>query len=142
RGDPRLEYVDTADGAIETTLARTNEAVRPRGMNATYENNARIGRRRRVCHGKLAVTDLVQADHVCSQSAIPTITSDALMIANASCPTFKPSSSTASLVMEDVTTIRPPISILTCAVVAPLVTSMILPLRRLRALIFKSSLPF
>src|SRR5262245_41945126 len=44
--------------------------------------------------------------------------------------------------MEDVTMIRPPISILTCAVVAPLVTSMILPLRTLRALIFLSSLRF
>src|SRR5688572_15671707 len=43
--------------------------------------------------------------------------------------------------MDDVTTV-PPMSILTCAVVAPLITSTILPLRTLRALILMPLLPF
>src|SRR5215468_10495316 len=60
------------------------------------------------------------------------------MMANASCPTLRPSSSTASLVIEAVT-IVPPTSIRTCAVVAPFFTSTLLPLRRLRALIFMLS---
>src|SRR6185295_12207611 len=42
--------------------------------------------------------------------------------------------------MAEVTTV-PPMSILTCAVVAPLVTSTILPFNTLRALILMSSLP-
>src|SRR5215472_10436320 len=72
---------------------------------------------------------------------MPTITSEALMTAYASLPGASFRSSTAALVMDDVTMV-PPISILTCAVVAPLVTSTIVPLSTLRALIFMSSLPF
>lgn len=57
------------------------------------------------------------------------------MIAKASLPTASPSSSTAAFVMDAVT-IVPLTSRRTCAVVAPLVTSTILPLSLLRALIF------
>src|SRR5262249_52285402 len=48
------------------------------------------------------------------------------------------SSSTDSLVIDAVTTV-PPISIFTCDVVAPLVTCVTVPLRRLRALIFMAA---
>src|SRR5690606_26551900 len=53
---------------------------------------------------------------------LPTMTSDALMIADASLPTLSWRSSTASLVIDAVTTL-PPMSIRTCAVVCPFLTS-------------------
>jgi hypothetical protein len=39
-------------------------------MDATDVNEAGIGRRRQAGHGELAVTDLVQTDHVRSLSVI------------------------------------------------------------------------
>ena len=51
------------------------------------------------------------------------------MIAAALSPAFSASSSTASLVIDAVTT-APPMSILTCDVVAPRVTSVTLPAGR------------
>jgi hypothetical protein len=63
------------------------------------------------------------------------------MTAYACLPTVSFRSSTAALVMEDVT-IAPPMSIFTWAVVAPFSTSTILPLRTLRALIFMSGSRF
>jgi AraC-like DNA-binding protein len=67
------------------------------------------------------------------RQSIATITSDALMTADAGFPTSSPSASTASLVMEAVTTVSGPISIFTCAVVTPLVMATTLPERTLRA---------
>ena len=46
---------------------------------------------------------------------LPTITFEALMTANASSPTLGPRSSTASLVIDEVTTTPPPMSIRTCS---------------------------
>src|SRR5215470_7865457 len=64
------------------------------------------------------------------------MTSEALITAATLSPTFRPRSSTASLVMDDVTVTPWPRSTTTCAVVAPLWTSTTLPLSWLRALSF------
>src|SRR5690606_9122992 len=74
-------------------------------------------------------------------SYFPTITSLALMMAVASSPALRPSSSTASLVIEAVMTAASPISMRTCAVVWPFWTSRTRPFRRLRALSFIALLP-
>src|SRR5262249_6035927 len=58
----------------------------------------------------------------------PIKTSDALMTAQASSPVSGIRSATASFVIADVMTIPLPISIRTCDVVVPFLTSMILPL--------------
>src|SRR5262249_52791438 len=58
----------------------------------------------------------------------PIMTSDALMTAQASSPVSRLRSATASFVIADVMTIPLPISIRTWDVVAPFLTSMILPL--------------
>src|SRR5262249_23910940 len=71
-----------------------------------------------------------------ARSYFAIITWDALMIAQTSSPFVRPSSATASLVIADVTITPWPISTLTCEVVAPVITSMILPLSWLRALSF------
>ena len=55
------------------------------------------------------------------------------MTAPAGLPTSRPSASTASLVIEAVTTVSMPTSIFTCAVVAPLVIATTVPGRMLRA---------
>src|SRR5262249_45454503 len=66
----------------------------------------------------------------------PIMTSDALMTAQASSPVLRLRSATASFVIADVMTIPLPISIRTWDVVAPFLTSRILPLSWLRALSF------
>src|SRR6516162_9873222 len=66
----------------------------------------------------------------------PIMTSDALMTAQASSPVLRLRSATASFVIEDVMTMPLPISIRTWDVVAPFLTSTILPLSWLRALSF------
>src|SRR5262249_1480140 len=66
----------------------------------------------------------------------PIMTSDALMTAQASSPVLRLRSATASFVIEDVITIPLPMSIRTWDVVAPFLTSTILPLTWLRALSF------
>src|SRR5262249_1525513 len=66
----------------------------------------------------------------------PIMTSDALMTAQASSPVLRLRSATASFVIEDVMTIPLPMSIRTWDVVAPFLTSTILPLSWLRALSF------
>src|SRR5262249_47736156 len=66
----------------------------------------------------------------------PIMTSDALMTAQASSPALRLRSATASFVIADVMTVPLPMSILTCDVVAPFLTSTILPLSWLRALSF------
>src|ERR1700751_543253 len=68
------------------------------------------------------------------------MTSEALIIAIAAPPAVRPSSSTASLLIEAVTIWPGAISRRTCAVVAPFFTSRILPLSLLRALSFMSDL--
>src|SRR5260370_28125902 len=70
---------------------------------------------------------------------MPIITSLALITAWAGGPGESFSSSTDSLVMAAVI-VWPPISTFTCAVVVPFFTSTILPLSRLRALIFMTPL--
>src|SRR5262245_55267884 len=80
-------------------------------------------------------------DFADGRQSTATITSDALITAEAATPFASLSSSTASLVIEAVT-MAPPMSILTCAVVAPFVTSTTLPLRMLRALSFTTHRPF
>src|SRR6201999_4578594 len=62
------------------------------------------------------------------------MTSDALMTTVTLPLALMPSSSTASLVIDAVTILPPPISTRTCEVVAPLVTSVTVPLSWLRAL--------
>src|SRR5215467_10231084 len=66
----------------------------------------------------------------------PIITSEALITAATLSPTFRPSSSTASFVIDDVTFVPLPRSTSTCAVVAPFLSSTSLPLSWLRALRF------
>src|SRR4029077_10384995 len=66
----------------------------------------------------------------------PTMTSLALITAIAALPFASLSSSTASLVIDAVTMVPPPISIRICEVVAPFMTSTMVPLSWLRALIF------
>ena len=61
------------------------------------------------------------------------------MIADAASPTLSASSSTASLVIDAVITAPPAISIRTCDVVAPRLTSTTLPARTLRAESFMAS---
>ncbi|MND09050.1 hypothetical protein D3C83_320970 [compost metagenome] len=61
-------------------------------------------------------------------------------MAEAAMPTLSFNSSTASLVIEAVTT-APPMSIVTWDVVAPFFTSTILPFRMLRALILMVASP-
>ncbi|WP_425474865.1 VOC family protein [Nocardioides cheoyonin] len=73
------------------------------------------------------------------RQSIATMTSEAFTTAYAFWPTARPSSSTASLVIEAVTVV-PPMSRRTCEVVAPLVSSTMVPSRMLRALIFISYL--
>src|SRR5271165_1105468 len=69
---------------------------------------------RRPCQrGERAGTEAEEA----ASPHLPTITSDALMTANASSPTLRARSSTASLVIDEVTMTPPPISMRTCAVV-------------------------
>src|ERR1700692_323090 len=68
----------------------------------------------------------------CQSTAI--ITSEALITTVTWPLALMPRSSTASLVIEDVTTWPPPISTRTCEVVAPFLTSMTVPLIWLRAL--------
>src|SRR5208282_1020121 len=63
---------------------------------------------------------------------LATITSDALITANASSPVLRARSSTASLEIDEVTITPPPMSIRAWAVVWPLVTATILPLSWLR----------
>src|ERR1700722_2643579 len=60
--------------------------------------------------------------------SVATMTSDALITAIAASPTLRPSSSTASLVIDEVITTPLPISIRTCAVVWPFCTATTLPL--------------
>src|SRR5258705_8682326 len=67
---------------------------------------------------------------------LPIMTSEALITAATLSPTFRPRSSTASFVMDDVAVTPWPRSTTTCAVVAPLWTSTTLPLSWLRALSF------
>src|SRR5262249_19180886 len=64
------------------------------------------------------------------------ITSEALITAATLSSTFRPRSSTASFVIEDMIVTPWPRSTSTCAVVAPLWTSVTLPLSWLRALSF------
>src|SRR5262249_30081467 len=64
------------------------------------------------------------------------MTSDALMTAQASSPVLRLRSATASFVIADVMTMPLPMSIRTWDVVAPFLTSTILPLSWLRALSF------
>src|SRR5215831_14174893 len=64
------------------------------------------------------------------------ITSDALITAQASSPFLSPSSATASLVIDDVIATPCPISVSTCEVVAPFVTSTTLPFSWFLALSF------
>ena len=71
----------------------------------------------------------------------PIITSDDLITAETLSPTFSASSSTASLVIDDVTVSPEASSTLTCAVVEPLVTATTLPGRILRALSFIVAAP-
>ena len=66
----------------------------------------------------------------------PIITSDDLITAETLSPTLRASSSTASLVIDEVTVSPEASSTLTCAVVDPLVTATTLPGRILRALSF------
>src|SRR5271165_2919831 len=66
----------------------------------------------------------------------PIITSDDLITAETLSPTLRASSSTASLVIDEVTVSPEASSTLTCAVVEPLVTATTLPGRILRALSF------
>ena len=63
----------------------------------------------------------------------PTITSDALITAVAVMPGFRPSSSDASLVMEAVIVTEGDTSMVTCVVVAPGFTVLIVPAIWLRA---------
>src|ERR1051326_956919 len=63
----------------------------------------------------------------------PTMTSDALITANAAMPGFKPSSSAASLVMDAVIVTVGETSIVTWVVVAPGLTVLIVPAIWLRA---------
>src|SRR5258705_6180060 len=63
------------------------------------------------------------------------MTSDALTTTTTELPALMPSSSTDSLVVEEVTIWPLPISTRTCEVVAPFLTSMTVPLIWLRALI-------
>src|SRR6516164_6898036 len=63
-----------------------------------------------------------------SRHHLPIITAEALMTAQASSPTRRLRSATASLVIEDVTMTPPPISMRTWDVVAPFATSTIFPL--------------
>src|SRR4051794_20253296 len=64
---------------------------------------------------------------------MPTITSEALMTAVAAMPTFSCSSSAASLVIDAVTTTDGETSIVTCVVVAPGFTLLMVPASWLRA---------
>src|SRR5581483_11979285 len=66
--------------------------------------------------------------HGARPQSIAIITSDALITTVAAPPVFRPSSSTASLVMDDVITWPGPISTRTWDVVAPFLTARILPL--------------
>src|SRR5262244_252874 len=85
-------------------------------------------------------TELAAADghqlsrHGHRAQSLATMTSEALITAYAGSPAFRPSSSTASLVMDEVMMVPPPTSIFTWAVVAPRFTSRILPLMMFRAL--------
>src|SRR5262244_3482893 len=85
-------------------------------------------------------TELAAADghqlsrHGHRAQSLATMTSEALITAYAGSPAFRPSSSTASLVMDEVMMVPPPTSIFTWAVVAPRFTSRILPLMIFRAL--------
>src|SRR5581483_9257651 len=69
------------------------------------------------------------------------MTSEALITATAAAPAVRPSSSTASLVIDAVMIWPGAISTRTCAVVAPCLTSTILPLIWLRALRRMAALP-
>src|SRR5262249_23689531 len=75
-----------------------------------------------------------RTDHVLYST--PIITSDALIMTTAQSPTFKPSSSTASFVIDEVMICSCVISTRTCAVVIPFLISIIFPLILLRALSF------
>src|SRR5262249_2939191 len=79
-----------------------------------------------------------QRSAIAQHQSTATMTSLALMMAQAVWPLASLSSSIASLVIEAVMT-GPPISIFTCDVVTPLVTCVTAPLRRLRALIFMAA---
>src|SRR5262249_4678064 len=95
--------------------------------------HARGARTRRRQQGRGETCDQCAAtvgDHT------PIMTSDALMTAQASSPVSRLRSATASFVIEDVMTMPLPMSIRTWDVVAPFLTSRILPLSWLRALSF------
>src|SRR5262249_903492 len=120
---PGFENLDPANRTINTALPRRHESGGPRRTDAPDKYEPGVGSGRGLDRN-FGVANLVLANHY----YLPTMTSEAFIIAHASSPTLRPRSATASLVMEAVIIDPCPISMLTCDVVAPAVTATTLPL--------------
>src|SRR6202000_1598335 len=129
--DHQLVDLQTADaGALDRHHADGEKSDRQRA------HRDRAQRHRPHRHGPRGSAIFRKKAHGVLRCYLPTITSEALMIAVAVSPTFSPRSSTASLVIEDVRITPLPISIRTWAVVWPFCTSLTVPRIWLRALSF------